>query len=157
MMDELREFLKSTVSDESVSEDIKQVIWRVLVVGWYKFARDAKTALDLVHLFVSNSKKAQNEIGADAEADDCDKKPSKVISFYEKLFSTAHKMKPIEIFYQRFYHYPQSFYFYEALQHTKVQAVKVNLVSKSLLDGVKLVMPASIKVSNSVDPWALAD
>ena len=105
----------------------------------------------------AQTKKAQNEIGADAEADDCDKKPSKVISFYEKLFSTAHKMKPIEIFYQRFYHYPQSFYFYEALQHTKVQAVKVNLVSKSLLDGVKLVMPASIKVSNSVDPWALAD
>ena len=39
LADELLDFLRSAVAD--ASEGIKQIIWRVLIVGWYKFARDA--------------------------------------------------------------------------------------------------------------------
>ena len=49
LCDDLFEFLKELVAPgNKTKEAIKQVIWRVLVVGWFKFARDASSALQLL-------------------------------------------------------------------------------------------------------------
>lgn len=58
LCDELCDFLKQLVSAEegAASESIKQIVWRVLVVGWFKFARNATAALELLSLFVAHSK-----------------------------------------------------------------------------------------------------
>ena len=55
LMDELIDFLKQVVQETS-SEEIKQAIWRILIVGWFKFARDAKSAMELLSLILVNSK-----------------------------------------------------------------------------------------------------
>jgi len=54
-MDKFCYFLKERV-EATENEEIKQIIWRVLVVGWYKFARNAKDAIKLLMLFLKNSK-----------------------------------------------------------------------------------------------------
>lgn len=56
LMDKLLEFLMQTVQETETNEEIKQIIWRVFVVGWFKFARDSKSALELVSLIVNQSK-----------------------------------------------------------------------------------------------------
>ena len=57
LCDELCDQLKEMISAESgVKDEVKQAIWRVLVVGWFKFARNASSALELLQLFVSQSK-----------------------------------------------------------------------------------------------------
>ena len=64
-------------------------------------------------LLLANSKKQANEPAVDQEDDQKQSKPA--VTFYERLFSDAVSMKPIELFHLRFYHHPQSFYFFEAL------------------------------------------
>ena len=54
-MDKLCDFLKERV-DTTQNEEIKQKIWRIFVIGWYKFARNAKDALTLLMLFLKHSK-----------------------------------------------------------------------------------------------------
>lgn len=55
-MDQLCAFLKTQVEVASQSENIKQLIWRTLVAGWYKFARNAKASIELLTLFIKHSK-----------------------------------------------------------------------------------------------------
>lgn len=41
MLDNLKESLLERLSAAETSDPIKQLIWRILIVGWFKFARDA--------------------------------------------------------------------------------------------------------------------
>ena len=42
LVDKVREFLTTQVGNGQTPQSILQYIWRILVVGWYKFASNAE-------------------------------------------------------------------------------------------------------------------
>ena len=123
------------------------MIWRIFTVGWYKFARDAKQALELVQLFIEYSKptkKPAAEIVEEEEKGDDDEKdkvaeeerplePVNRVTFFERLLTAKESYTPLELFHLRFYSYPAAFYYCESLQRSKVLLYHVMLDSENLL------------------------
>ena len=87
-------------------EQVRQTIWRIIVVGWYKFARDAKSAIELITLFLEQSRPDKKPEIKDVTDEKQSKSSKAKHNFYELLFSTKEQVKPIELFYWRFYFYP---------------------------------------------------
>ena len=108
LLDNLKEVLISKVESES-DDQLKQIIWRILTTGWYKFARDADSAIRLLKLFLLSSKPPRQE--PNLESSD----QIEVTNFYETLLSTKQTLTPIELFHLRFMRFPSSFYLLEAL------------------------------------------
>ena len=150
LCDRVGDWLKAQLA--TASDAIKQMIWRILVIGWYKFARDAKQALEMLLLFIENSKPTkkpaaevaeEEEKGEEEEKDKVveeeklpDLEPVGTATFFEKLLTTKESYSPLELFHLRFYHYAPSFYYCESLQRSKVLLYHVMLDSENLLHPV---------------------
>lgn len=125
-MNKIREFLIAQISDASTSEAIKQFIWRILVIGWYKFASNAEQQISLLSIFVSNSKTLERP----QLLDDYNMN----LRWLDRLLVTRHVMTPIELFNYRFYSTPSAFFFLEMIQISKVDRYHVCLRTEELLD-----------------------
>ena len=127
LCDKVADFLKAQVA--TASDQIKQLIWRILIVGWYKFARDTKQALELLLLFIEHSKpRKKPEVAIVEEEEKVEEERDKAVeeekhdviverqsTFFEKLLTTKEECTPMELFHLRFYNYAPSFYYCESL------------------------------------------
>ena len=124
-MSKIREFLIAQIA--TASQEIRQYIWRSLVVGWYKLASNAEHQLALVKLFVENSKTQDiPEKLNDGSTDHT--------RWLYKLLDVNHFMTPIELFSHRFFSTPEAYFFFEMIQISKVGRYHVCLKSEELFD-----------------------
>jgi hypothetical protein len=68
LMDNIRGFLIDNLSQ--ASEEIRQYIWRILVIGWYKFARNKEQSYMLLNILLKESKLAPNPKSIEEEKKD---------------------------------------------------------------------------------------
>ena len=148
------------------------MIWRIIIVGWFKFARNKEQSLKLLSFILSMSKhhpKSEESKKADAQEEEKkeeDKsavvpaKKEKRLTFYDMLLTTKRKLAPIQIFDLRFFSLPQSFFFLETLQMSNVkkyifvlrsdQLFNANLIQgeEKKLEESKL-LPPPVKLTSS--------
>ena len=61
LLDEVRDFLLDQAQSDA-SEKVKQPIWRIFTIAWYKFARDATQAIELLTALIKYSKPTRKNL-----------------------------------------------------------------------------------------------
>jgi len=95
---------------------------RVLVVGWYLFARSGMQQAELMAFLIGQSKASVNQ-RPESELQ---------LSYLDKLLTTKAHMSGIELFSLRFNYYPPSFYPLEVLTKSSVTSKILGVGLKQL-------------------------
>jgi hypothetical protein len=117
---DLRTFLLDKVKDNETPDSIKQWIWRILAAGWYKFATNLNTALDLFSHFLTFNNFSQTR-----DKDGRGTVSRSMNAVFGDYLSIENYLSPIQIFHNRFFSKPASFFLYESLSKSSVNSYHI--------------------------------